>query len=231
MIDLHCHILAGIDDGPAVLSQSIAMARIAAADGISQIAATPHIKNKLHPPAVISKAVARLNTALAERRIPVEIVPGGEAYALLDPLLLKGYTINNSRYILIEFPHTHLPRTAGDLLFKLVSQGFKPIIVHPERNPSIIRRPDLLLKLLNSNILVQITAGSLSGNFGRQEMECACYLLEQGVVGFIGTDAHSAEFRPPILSQGVNIAAGIIGRRKALALVTSNPAAVLGGKT
>ncbi len=230
MIDLHCHILAAIDDGPAGMEQSIAMARIAAADGISRIAATPHIKNTLHPPDIIRKGVARLNAALAERRISVEIVPGAEVYAVLDPLLLDGYRLNNSRYILIEFPHTHLPRTAGSLLFQLAARGFKPIIGHPERNPSIIRNPDLLLNLLDSNVLAQITAGSLTGDFGPRVMECACYLLEQGAVSFLGTDAHSLKHRPPILSKGVNIAAGIIGRQKAMALVTSNPEAVLTGK-
>ncbi len=230
MIDLHCHILAGIDDGPVAMEQSIAMARIAAADGISRIAATPHIKNTLHSPDIIRKGVARLNAALAELRIPVEIVPGGEVYAVLDPLLLDGYRLNNSRYILIEFPHTHLPRTAVSLLFQLAVRGFKPIIGHPERNSSIIRNPDLLLKLLSSNVLVQITAGSLTGDFGPQVMECACGLLKQGAVSFIATDAHSVKHRPPILSRGINIAAGIIGREKALALVISNPEAVLAGK-
>lgn len=230
MIDLHCHILAGIDDGPPALQQSIAMARIAAADGISKIAATPHIKNTLHSPDLIRKGAARLNAALAKLRIPVEIVPGAEVYAPIDPLLLDGYTINKSRYILIEFPYTHLPKNAGSLLFKLAARGFRPIICHPERNPSVIRDPDLLLKLMDSNIRVQITAGSLSGSFGLREMECACYLLERGAVSFIATDAHSAKQRPPILSKGVKIAARIIGREKAMTLVTSNPAAVLAGK-
>lgn len=230
MIDLHSHILPDIDDGPGTMRQAIAMARIAAADGITTIVATPHIKNTLHPPQIIRAGVRRLNAALTELRIPVEIIPGAEVYALLDPLRLNSYRIGNSRYILIEFPHTHLPRTAVSLLFQLVARGFKPIIGHPERNPSVIRNPDLLLELLSSNVQTQITAGSLTGNFGPQVMKCARYLLEQGAVSFIASDAHSTKHRPPVLSKGINVAAGIIGRDKATAFVTSNPAAVLAGK-
>ncbi|HKN19104.1 MAG TPA: CpsB/CapC family capsule biosynthesis tyrosine phosphatase, partial [Dissulfurispiraceae bacterium] len=162
--------------------------------------------------------------------IPISILFGAEVNAVLDARYMKDYAIEGTNYILLEFPHTHLPKNAKGILFNMALKGFNPIITHPERNPSIIKNPDLLLNLLDTNIFVQITAGSLAGDFGKDSRECAAYLLKQGVVSFIGSDAHSPNGRRPILSSGLKVAEKIIGKENAFHLVNTNPEAVIKGK-
>jgi protein-tyrosine phosphatase len=227
MIDLHCHILPGIDDGPLEMQTSIAMARIAAEDGIETIVATPHIKDILHPTGKLQELARQLNNELEYQNIQVKVLLGGDVFALLSPSSMKDYTINNSRYILIEFPHNYLPGNCKEILFSLALHGFSPIITHPERNSTIIKKPDLLFDMLNGNVFVQITAGSLTGDFGLNEQVCANYLLRKKAVNFIATDAHSTDLRRPVLSKGLEYAARIIGMQKAKKLVWDNPCAVL----
>ena len=227
MIDLHCHILPGIDDGPVDMQTSIDMAMIAAEDGIETIVATPHIKDILHSTFKLRALVSQLNIYLELQNIPVKVLLGGDVFALLNPSHFKDYTINNSRYILLEFPHNYLPSNNKDILFSLALNGICPIITHPERNLAIIKKPDLLLDMLYGNVLVQITAGSLTGKFGRDEQACARYLLRKEAVHFIATDAHSSEFRRPVLSEGVEYAGKILGKERAMKLVRDNPEAVL----
>jgi protein-tyrosine phosphatase len=230
VIDIHCHILPQIDDGPSNITESIEMAKIAAIDGITKIVATPHIKDTLHPVAKIERSVKVLNRSLTEMGIPIEIIKGADVNAMLDPSLLNGYTINNTDYILIEFPHSHLPKNSKEILFRMVIKGYHPIITHPERNFSVIKNPDLLFELLDTGLLVQITADSLTGFFGVDIKECALYLLERGVVSFIATDAHSSYQRRPVLSDGLKVAEKVIGKEKANNMVNLNPEAVITGK-
>ena len=230
MIDIHCHILPEIDDGPSNIEESIEMAKIASLDGIKKIVATPHIKDTLHSAKTIKKSIEVLNNRLGDMCIPIEIVQGADVNAILDLSLLEGYTINNTDYILIEFPHSHLPKNAKEILFNMIIKGYRPIMTHPERNLSVIKNPDSLFELLDTGLLVQITADSLRGAFGVDIQECACYLLKRGAVNFIATDAHSSYQRRPILSEGLKVAERIIGKEKAANLVTLNPEAVLMGR-
>jgi protein-tyrosine phosphatase len=231
VIDIHCHILPEIDDGPSNIMESIEMAKIASRDGIKKIVATPHIKDTLHSVKTIKKSIEVLNNRLTEIGIPIEIVQGADVNAMLDLSLLEGYTINNTDYILIEFPHSHLPKNAKEILFNMMIKGYRPIITHPERNLSVIKNPNLLFELLGPGSLVQITADSLTGAFGVDIQECAFYLLERETVSFIATDAHSSYQRQPILSEGLKVAERIIGKEKAAKLVTLNPEEVLAGRT
>ena len=227
MIDLHCHILPGVDDGPADLSTALEMAKMAAADGIRTIVATPHIKDTGPDVATLHKLTTDFNHVLHCMNIPVEVLPGGDVSVLLHPTFMRNYTINNSRYILVEFPHHYLPNNSKEILFALAIQGLCPIITHPERNSSIIENPDKLLDMLHGNVLVQITAGSLCGEFGRDAQACAIHLLRKDVVHFLGTDAHDVEYRRPVFSEGLQVAQKIIDKDKALKLVQDNPWAVL----
>ena len=229
MIDIHCHILPGIDDGPSQLSESVRMAEIAAADGIHTIVATPHLNDTVHPAGLIREKVDRLNNALQKNNISITILSGADVASHMPLSILPQFTLNKTAYILIEFPYSHLPRTAKDTIFKVLVSGLKPIITHPERNPSIIADPNLLFQLLDSNVHVQITADSLTGAFGRDAEDCAVYLLKKGAVDIIASDAHSADYRKPILSKGLRIAEKIVGREKAHMLVCDNPAAVIAG--
>jgi protein-tyrosine phosphatase len=178
----------------------------------------------------IRDMIARLNKKLSELNISVEILQGADVHAMLDISLLKGYTINNTQYILVEFPHTHLPNSMKEVLFKMMVQGYCPIITHPERNVSVLRDPRVLFELINGGVLAQITADSIIGTFGIDIQECSRYLLKKNMVRFIATDAHSSQHRKPVLSQGLKAAGKIIGKEKALKLVTSNPEAVVKGR-
>ena len=230
MIDLHCHILPGIDDGAENAKESVKMARVAAEDGISHIVATPHIRETLHPPVFLKKNVTKLNEVLQKYQVPVEILCGADVYAMLPPREVLGYAINNSQYILIEFPYTHVPANAADIIFNFKLQGLIPIITHPERNPSVIREPEKLFSLLTGNVYIQVTADSLTGNFGMQIQECAFYLLKKKAVHFIASDAHSAIVRRPVLSEAAKVAEKIVGKENARMLVNDNPLAVISGK-
>jgi protein-tyrosine phosphatase len=227
MIDIHCHILPRIDDGPTDMNESIGMASVAAADGISTIVATPHLKDRIYPAEIIASGVAELNRQLAERKIPVRILRGADINAMLSLTLLKNFTINGGRYLLFEFPHTHMPNNAGQIIFNAMVSGLRPIITHPERNPSVVRDPAGLIELKETGALVQITASSLTGDFGPEAQECALFLLKKGAVDIIASDAHSVDGRRPVLSEGLRVAEKILGRGLALRLVEDNPAAVI----
>ena len=229
MIDLHCHILPGLDDGPTSQEQSLAMAEIAEADGITVIVATPHVRGDLPSPAQIITGCQDLNDTLQDKGCQLKILPGAEVYAMANPTQLKARTIYSSRYVLIEFPLTHLPAEADQAIFNLRVNGFKPIIAHPERIPSVIDSPQRLANLLTGQVYVQLTAGSLTGSFGPGPEKCARYLLKKGLVHFLATDSHGADFRRPVLSKGLKIASKLIGNREAQRLVYANPQAVLAG--
>jgi protein-tyrosine phosphatase len=230
MVDIHCHILPGVDDGPEDLAGSLKMAEIAAADGITQIVATPHVKDENLSRGFFEERIRQFNEKLRRINSPPEVFLGADVSSALPPGIQARYTINKGPYFLLEFPHSHLPRNAEEILFRILLTRLRPIITHPERNPSIIRNPDLLFRLVEAGALVQVTAGSLTGLFGVDADHCTRYLLRRGMVHFIATDAHSPRHRRPVLSQAAEEAASIIGQTAALALVTSNPKAVVEGR-
>lgn len=230
MIDIHCHILPGLDDGPSNISESLEMASIALGDGIRKIVATPHVRDASLSPDLIRRRMEELKEGLSEEGLPLEIFQGADADAMLDPSLMKGYAINNTNYILVEFPHTHMPIKAGEALFRMAANGLRPIITHPERNASVIKNPASVISLLGTGALIQLTAESLTGGFGPEVRECALYLLRQRAVHIIATDAHSARLRRPVLSGALRAAEKDIGEEEALRLVSSNPEAVLLGR-
>lgn len=232
MIDIHCHILPYIDDGPKSFAESVAMARMAAADGTVAIVATPHI-NELYfyDQEEISRRAMWLRHLLKKAKIPISILTGADVNVVYEPSLVRDFTINNTDYILVEFPHTHLPANAKDILMQYLEHGYWPIITHPERNPSIVSKPALLLDLIEDNICVQLTAGSLTGEFGRDANKCAVHLLQEGVVDVIASDGHSCTVRKPELSKGVAAAAEIVGKKEARRMAFGNPVKIISGQS
>lgn len=230
MIDLHCHILWDIDDGPADFEGSLAMARLAVADGTRQLVATPHIGRNMHPPELIAARVAQLNAALREEKVDLEILCGGDNLYNIGAENLARYCINGSRYTLMEFPHTHLPANADEAIFEALHHGLVPIITHPERNPSIARDPKLIFDMVESGALVQLTAASVAGGFGPAAKACSRYLLKKKMVHFLASDGHSAEQRPPVLSAGLKAATKIVGKEAARRLVIENPGKIVLGQ-
>jgi len=205
------------------------MARIAVGDGIRRIVATPHVKDRCLSPEDIRRQTARFNEELRKADLPLEILPGAELGWDVAVEGLAGYTLNGSVYALIEFPPTHIPADARQVLFKALLAGFTPVIAHPERHPSIIKNPSVLLELVKAGTLVQMTGESLGGSLGPDAQFCARFLLKKQAVHFLASDGHGSLWRKPILSRALGEAAVLIGRTAALKLVTANPNAVLKG--
>ena len=234
MIDLHTHILPSLDDGAGDWDEALEMARLACADGIETVVATPHVLPGLYDNKrdAILKAVKDFNQLLSERRVPLRVLPGGEYR--LDPGLpeqLAGgelLTVNDGgRYLLLEFPSDFIPAHAGRIIYELLLQGVAAVIVHPERNAALVRSPDILLDMVEKGALAQVTAGSLTGLYGRSAAAAAAQLIRAGAVHFVASDAHSTKRRPPVLSGAVSALSRLCGRETADLLVCRNPAAAI----
>ncbi len=229
MIDIHSHILPYIDDGAKSFDEAVAMARLAVADGVKVMVATPHLNESIYSPAKISGRVEHLTYLLRKKNIPLTIMIGADVNVVFRAEQVGDFTINGTKYILIEFPHSRLLKNASDIVQSYVQTGLKPIITHPERNPSITANPDLLFDLLGDNIYVQVTSGSLTGEFGRKVQACANHLLRAGEVELLASDAHSSTWRQPGLSKGMKAAAEIVGEAAAHKMVSSNPFKIISG--
>jgi protein-tyrosine phosphatase len=201
MIDLHCHILAGIDDGAQSMEESLEMARAAVREGIDTIIATPHHKNGRYENTkqAINVKTAELNEVLIAENIPLKILTGQET--AIHGELLKGITLgevstlNNTQYIFIELPVGHVPRYTEKLFYDLQVEGKIPVIVHPERNQEIIERPEILYQLIKKGALSQLTASSICGIFGKKIKGFSEHLIEANLVHFIASDAHNTNKR------------------------------------
>lgn len=237
MIDIHSHILPGVDDGPADMAESLEMCRRAAKEGITTMVATPHCFDGIY---VISRdgvaeRVAELNARLAAEGIPVAVLSGAENHACLElPRLFQEgrlSTLNNACYVLVEFPVFGIPPGFDALFFELRLLGARIVIAHPERYHAVQRNPEALRPLVDLGALVQITASSLTGQFGHPARKCAQALLRQGLVHVLASDAHSAEGRPPELLKAVSAAAALLQSEEAACrLVRDNPVAILLGE-
>lgn len=202
MIDIHCHILPNVDDGPDHVELSLAMARQAADEGITHIIATPHHRNGRfeNAKADILREVEKFNERLEKENIPVTILPGQETRMNGD--MLADYesgnilTLNNTdRYVFVEFPPNDVPAYAAHLLFDLKMKGLVPVIVHPERNRAIMEKPNRLYRLIKDGSLSQVTAASIVGKFGKKIQEFSLELIEHSLVHFIASDAHNVTSR------------------------------------
>ena len=236
MIDLHSHVLPGIDDGPGDIAGSIELARAAERDGVHTLAATPHLRAD-HPRVRLSELAGRcedLNARLAEASVDLRVVAGGEVDALWaqaasdDELRLASYGQRGGD-LLLETPYGPLPDGFEDLLFRLVLRGFRVLLAHPERNPTLQREPARLAEMVDRGALVQVTALSLArADRGSRSRRLALELVERGHAHVIASDSHSAEWRAPELSAGVAAAAKVAPAR-AQWMVTDVPAAILAG--
>ncbi|PLR76035.1 tyrosine protein phosphatase [Bacillus sp. V3-13] len=202
MIDIHCHILPGIDDGARTMDESVAMAKLASREGIRTIIATPHHQNGKYNNTKedILIKVAELNQALKDAFVPVQILPGQETRIYGE--ILEDYqkeeilTLNNgNQYLFIEFPSAHVPRYTERLLYDIQMKGLVPIIVHPERNQEIIERPELLYQLVKKGALTQITAASVAGHFGKNIKKFSLQLIDANLTHFVSSDAHNVSTR------------------------------------
>ncbi len=237
MIDIHCHLLPGIDDGANTMAQSLDMARLAVAEGITRIVVTPHINpgrwnnDRLS----IATATEAFKQCLAQDNIPLEVDFAAEVRvsdqiprqieAEEIPFLgnLDGYKV-----MLLEFPHRHLVPGTDNLVRWLVRNGIRPLIAHPERNAELVRTPDKLLPLIDLGCLAQITAASLTGRFGEGPAATAHHYLGEGVVSFLASDAHNTSTRPPAMAEARDMVANLLGDDIATGITVTMPRLLVG---
>ncbi|WP_034549704.1 tyrosine-protein phosphatase [Carnobacterium funditum] len=202
MIDLHCHILPGIDDGAKTMDDSLAMARVAVAEGITHILVTPHYKNGrwTNEKETVLQGIAAVQQELDNRDIPLTLFPGQEVRIvgeLMEDILANKiqFIDEANQYLLIEFPTATIPAFTDSLFFELQKTGVTPIVVHPERNHAILNDPTKLLNLVEKGALAQLTAGSYIGSFGKKTQKLSKQLIEANLVHFIASDAHNISTR------------------------------------
>lgn len=233
VIDLHSHILPGIDDGAADLSVSLEMARAWVDDGVEIVACTPHILPGLfhNSGPGIRVAVQELQQVLDTEGISLRLVAGADAHIVQDFVLglRSGHILSlaDTRYVLVEPPHHVAPPRMTEFFFNISAAGYVPILTHPERLTWIEAHYATMVQLARSGVWMQITAGSLTGAFGRTARYWAERMLDEGLVHILATDAHNMRSRPPNLNAGREAAARRVGAAEAEHLVITRPAGVL----
>jgi protein-tyrosine phosphatase len=234
MIDLHAHLLPGVDDGPETLEEAVEACRAGAEDGIVAIIVTPHQRHGFWPntdrkalealfeelreasggkPALVLGAEIRVDSELLH---DVDLLPGGELLPLAG-----------SNYLLLEFASVPMGQDPRHMVHELTVAGWHPVLAHPERIPWLVDEPALMSELVERGALLQLTAGSVIGEFGRGPQECSFRLLDEGLVHFVASDAHDAHMRPPRLSGAFRAITERWGEARARQLMEENPRAVL----
>lgn len=233
MIDLHSHILPGIDDGAKDLNTSIEMAKQAVNQGITVVAATPHYRNEFDWQKIQTLAI-QLSTELKQRGIALEVIPGAELF--IDPALeqmgleqIPTYN-NNGKYCLIEFPMLELPYYVNQVLFSLAVKGITPVIAHPERYVVVGNDPNIVREWIDNGYLLQMNAGSLIGMFGEKVKKTSEIMLQHQMVHLIASDAHSANRRSFILDRAAAEAKKFVSQEIIHNLVQTNSSQVVTGE-
>ncbi len=234
--DIHCHLLPGLDDGATSWEDGLAMAEMAADDGIRTTIATPHQLGSYagNQGETVRARVAQFAAALQRRGVAMSVLPGADVR--VEPGLLarlrSGDVLtlgDHGRHVLLELPHdVYLP--LDGVLAELGRAGLVAILSHPERNLGLLRRPEVLGTLVEEGCLIQVTAGSLTGGFGSRVQTFAEALVKRGLVHFVATDAHSTRSRCPKLSAAFRRVAALAGKKTAVALCCENPARVTAGE-
>lgn len=233
LIDLHSHILPGVDDGAPDLDLALRMARAYVADGVTVVACTPHILPGLYHNSgpQIRQAVATLQGALDRDMIPLQLTTGADNHIAPDFVtgLRTGHllTLGDSRYVLVEPPHHVAPARLEELFFNILVAGFVPILTHPERLTWIKSQYELIQRLVQAGVWMQVTSGSLAGAFGREARYWGERLLDEGCVHLLATDAHDVSRRPPDLARGRDIVGQRLGDQDATDLVVTRPRGIL----
>ena len=237
MYDLHCHILPAIDDGSKKLADSVEFARLAASEGIHKVVATPHIRagSYENTRGGIEERLGELRKTLRDQAIDVEIVLGAEVY--LSPDVVDGVIAGelptyggSGKYFLFELPDFFMQRQVEEYVFRLRTAGITPIIAHPERNPQLMNRREHLDNLVRMGSVLQITAMSVTGRFGKEARKAADELLDRHLVHIVASDAHNTTSRPLKLREAYDHIAAKRGPEAAERLLVTNPRKVLEGE-
>jgi protein-tyrosine phosphatase len=235
MVDLHCHLLPGIDDGPETLAEALALADHAVAAGIARSVVTPHIlpgryENTLSG---IREATARFRAQLRERGIPLEIGYAAEIRIGPDILTLADEgalpilgTVDGYGIVLLEFPDSHILPGSARLVAAMLERKLRPLVAHPERNKAVMHDIDKIGPFVRSGCWLQLTAASITGAFGPRCLEASRQMLQRGWVTVLASDAHNRTARVPELESGRRAAEKIVGEKASWPLVRETPAQI-----
>jgi len=233
MVDLHCHILPDLDDGPATIDESLVMAESAIAEAITHVVATPHANSTF---TFDYKRVRKLRDAL-ERLVGDRLTLATGCDFHLNPENLaelkkeaSPFCINQKDYLLVEFNEVSIPPAMDQTLHELQLAGLRPIVTHPERNAILRAQPERLAKWIRQGCFAQVTAGALTGFFGPSAQEDALRWIELGLIHFASSDAHSKDWRPLKLRAAADLVSKKFGEEISRALFVENPLAAFEGR-
>ena len=234
LVDIHSHILPGLDDGAESLDDAVSMVKMAAEAGTTDIVASPHANDRYayHPETVHAKVAELQQACVAGIRIhwgcDFHLSYGNIQDALQNP---TKYTINGGRYLLIEFSDMAIPPNMSAIIGQMRSVGIIPIVTHPERNPLLQKNLSMLTDWVERDVLVQVTAGSFLGRFGRAAAKAAGELMTHNLVHVVASDAHDTRFRTPVLNRAYEHIVKHYSSQHAEALFVQNPRAVIAGES
>ncbi len=236
MIDLHSHLLPGIDDGPQTMEEAVALAAHAVRSGITHAVVTPHVHvgRYQNERASIEKHLERFRAELMRRGIALRLSLGGEVRideAIVEMVLENRIPFlgehDGYRLMLLELPHSHVPVGADKLAGWLLKNRIRPVIAHPERNKGLHEDLNKITSFVSMGCWLQVTAGAVAGSFGEPSRQRAVELLKRGWVKILASDAHNLEHRPPELEPGRLAAAAVVGEAESWKLVRGTPASIL----
>jgi len=233
MVDLHCHILPGLDDGPATIEESIAMAESAIADGITHVVATPHSSSRYFFDFLrVRRLRDELQARIGDR---LKIATGCDFHLNLENLESfrkdpRHYCINQRDFLLVEFNEFSIPPAMDQMLHEIQLAGVRPVITHPERNGILRAHPERLKKWVRRGCFAQVTGGALTGGFSAGSQEDALRWIGEGLIHFVASDAHNSRSRPLRLQPAYDAVVNRFGQEKARALFQDNPLSAFEGR-
>ena len=233
MIDIHCHILPNVDDGSESLEESIEMAKIAESEGITKIVNTSHchFDFKYKKGNELKLELEKFNQALKEENINIEVLLGNELYYTSDLIErfdeLDFFSMNNSKYILMEFSPINFPKNIEDVIYEIKIRGYIPIIAHAERYKQVQEDVNIVLDCIKEGALIQVNASSILGKNGEKTEDTSKKLLDNNMVHFVATDAHSSNRRRPLIKDSYNYILKNYGKEVSEKLFIENPTAVI----
>ncbi len=235
MFDIHHHLLYGLDDGPASIDEAVSMAAMAYQDGITHVVCTPHASYRYpFQPSENALRIAEIRAELAKAGIGLTLGLGCDFHLNWDNIQdakanPKKYSINETRYLLVELPESFIPASFTEVFQELQMAGLVPIVTHPERNQPIQRNPGQMRSWIANGALIQVTAGAVLGRFGKAAQALAQRFLKDEWVHVIATDAHNVSSRPPRMSEAFEHICNAFGEETARRLCSTNPRAIFGG--